>query len=466
MSLSRINNNISALNANRNLANVGTRLSKSIERLSSGLRINRAGDDAAGLTVAARLKAQTQGLDRAVANAQDGINMINVAEGALEETTVRLNRLRVLSIQAANTGVNDLAARKALQDEVFQGVDEITRIAQTTQFNTNRLLNGDFKVTTDLKAGQVEAGLRVDASPVASTLESGSSYLNIIKVREQDHKLVTGDPDGGQQTFSAGIVDQADVAYSNGFFTDENSLGANSIAGGGGVIQGEFFNQVSLITGFVIAFDGVLADGVSKFNGTLTLAAGTTIDHLASAVNQAISAAEQAVFGVTVDTGFNISAAGSNGRIALSIADGSENFSKASINLRVIDNNGDMKTQSNGVFRVSTDPGGVIGFNGSVINSGTIGNSVTAITGSTFASGQFLDHGGGRAGRSTKNGEKHDRLHGSKRHGSLPVDVSWSEWVCQWPFRVGRFHRRGQSAGWSYCKYSPAHWHQSRWHDL
>ena len=389
MSLSRINNNIAAQNANRNLASTGVRLQRSIERLSSGLRINRAGDDAAGLTVAARLKAQTQGLDRAVANAQDGINMINVAEGALEETTVRLNRLRVLSIQAANTGVNDLAARKALQDEVFQAVDEVTRIAQTTQFNTNRLLNGDFKVTTDVKAGQVEAGLSVDASPVASTLESGSSYLNIVKVREQDHKLVTGDPDGGRQTFAMGVVDQADAAVSNGVFTQDNSLGS-TVSADGGVIAGEYFNQVSLAIGHVIAFDGVLADGVSKFNGTLTLDAATTMDGLASAINLAISAAEQAVFGVTVDTGFNLSAHASSGRIVLEIMDGSQSFSLADLNIRVIDgNNNDLKTQVNGVSRVSTDPGGVIGFHSTLTKSGVIGNNVTAITGSTFASGQF-----------------------------------------------------------------------------
>ena len=389
MSLSRINNNIAAANANRNLATTGVRLQRSIERLSSGLRINRAGDDAAGLTVAARLKAQTQGLDRAISNAQDGINMINVAEGALEETTVRLNRLRVLAIQAANTGVNDLAARKALQDEVFQSVDEVTRIAQTTQFNTNRLLNGDFEVTTGLKAGQVEAGLAVDASPVASTLENGSAFLNIIKLRNQDHKLVTGDAAGGQQTFAVGVTEQADVAASNGFFTIQSSLGANAVTAGT-TFGISFFNQISLAAaGNIIAFDGVLADGVSKFNGTFLVSANADIVNVASAIQTAISAAESSVFGVTVDTGFNISAYATQGRIQLGISDGSQNFSGASINIRLISAAGDLKTQSEGVNRVTVDPGGVIGFNGSVGAAGQIGNSVSAITGSTFASGGF-----------------------------------------------------------------------------
>jgi len=156
MSVTRIVNNIAAVNAHRNLQAVGSHLFKSIERLSSGLRINRAGDDAAGLIISSRLRAQIGGLNQAVENAQDGINLINVAEGALEEVTGRLNRMRVLAIQAGNTGVNDMQARRAIQDEVFQSVDEINRIANTTQFNTNYLLNGDFEVKSRLIGGQDE----------------------------------------------------------------------------------------------------------------------------------------------------------------------------------------------------------------------------------------------------------------------------------------------------------------------
>ena len=138
MSISRIANNISAINATRNVDKTGIAIQKSVERLSSGLRINRAGDDAAGLTIANRLRTQVQGLNQAIDNASSGINLINVAEGALEETTIRLNRIRQLSIQAANTGVNDFAARSALQDEVFQSVDEITRDAASVVRQGNR----------------------------------------------------------------------------------------------------------------------------------------------------------------------------------------------------------------------------------------------------------------------------------------------------------------------------------------
>src|SRR3954464_13176789 len=98
----RINNNINAVNAQRNLNSVGVSLSKSIEKLSSGLRINRAGDDAAGLTISEKLRGQVKGLNQAVRNAQDGISMIQTAEGGLNETHSILQRMRELAIQAAN----------------------------------------------------------------------------------------------------------------------------------------------------------------------------------------------------------------------------------------------------------------------------------------------------------------------------------------------------------------------------
>lgn len=390
MSISRVNNNIAAINANRNLDKTNLRIAKSIERLSSGLRINRAGDDAAGLTVASRLKAQTEGLNRAIANAQDGINVINVAEGALEETTNRLNRIRVLAIQAANTGVNDIAARKALQDEVFQATDEITRIAQTTQFNTNRLLNGDFKIASALKAGQVDVGVRVDASPVASTLESGNAFLNIQKVQDQNYKLATGDAKGGQQVFAMGMAERRDMAVSLGFFAATSSLGAR-FGTNTDALNVSFFNNVSIGANFVIAFDGVLADGVTVFNGSFTVSGAQNLSQLGSAINVAISAAESALFGDTIDTGFDLSAFFTGGRIALAIANGEQNFSKANINLRVINASGILLTEAKGVTRVSVDPGQVIGFDSSAraVQVGQIGNKITAITGSTFDSGEF-----------------------------------------------------------------------------
>jgi len=137
----RINNNISALVAQGNLMKTASGIGKSIERLSSGLRINRGADDAAGLTISEKLRGQIRGLNRAAANAQDGISLIQTAEGALNEDASILNRLRELAIQsqADSLTTND---RLEIQKEVDQLVDEVDRISKTTEFNTKKLLDG------------------------------------------------------------------------------------------------------------------------------------------------------------------------------------------------------------------------------------------------------------------------------------------------------------------------------------
>ena len=137
-----LNTNIPAMNTRRNLVTQNQRVGKSMEKLSSGLRINRAADDAAGMTIAENLRAQVIGLSRAVANSQDAISLIQTAEGALGEQHNVLQRMRSLSIQSAN-GTLTSADRKALQDEVFQLIDELDRIANTTSFNSINLLNGN-----------------------------------------------------------------------------------------------------------------------------------------------------------------------------------------------------------------------------------------------------------------------------------------------------------------------------------
>jgi len=137
-----INTNIPALLARRQLGRASKRVTKSLERLSSGLRINRATDDAAGLTIAENLRAQAIGLDRAVANAQDGISLIQTAEGALSENNNILQRIRQLSVQAAN-GTLTSRDRLAIQNEVNELIDEVDRIAETTEFNSIKLLNGN-----------------------------------------------------------------------------------------------------------------------------------------------------------------------------------------------------------------------------------------------------------------------------------------------------------------------------------
>jgi len=140
----RINNNVMALNAHRQLGINQAGASKSMEKLSSGFRINRAGDDAAGLAISEKMRGQIRGLKQASRNAQDGISLIQTAEGALNETHAILQRMRELAVQSAtDTNTND--DRLEIQEEINQLASEIDRIANTTQFNTMDLLNGDYK---------------------------------------------------------------------------------------------------------------------------------------------------------------------------------------------------------------------------------------------------------------------------------------------------------------------------------
>lgn len=134
-----INHNMNALNAHRNMGMNTVNSGKSMEKLSSGLRINRAGDDAAGLAISEKMRGQIRGLDQASRNAQDGISMIQTAEGALNETHSILQRMRELAVQSSND-TNTTTDRKELQKEVDQLAEEITRIANNTEFNTKKLM--------------------------------------------------------------------------------------------------------------------------------------------------------------------------------------------------------------------------------------------------------------------------------------------------------------------------------------
>ncbi len=142
----RINHNLPALNTYGNLGKAAAAGSKSMEKLSSGLRINRAGDDAAGLAISEKMRGQIRGLDQASRNSQDGISLIQTAEGALSETHSILQRMRELAVQSSND-TNVGADRDALQNEISQLTQEIDRIGNTTEFNTRKLLNGGANVS-------------------------------------------------------------------------------------------------------------------------------------------------------------------------------------------------------------------------------------------------------------------------------------------------------------------------------
>lgn len=138
-----VQHNLTAMNSNRQLGITSTLQAKSSEKLSSGFKINRAADDAAGLTISEKMRSQVRGLNRASANAQDGISLIQVAEGALNETHSILQRMNELSVQAANDTNTD-EDRGAIQKEIDALTTEIDRIKDTTAFNTQNLIDGSF----------------------------------------------------------------------------------------------------------------------------------------------------------------------------------------------------------------------------------------------------------------------------------------------------------------------------------
>lgn len=140
-----INHNIMAMNAYRNLAANYAMMGRSLERLSSGLRINRAADDPAGLAISEKMRAQIRGLEMAEKNALDGISLLQTAEGALHETHAILHRIRELAIQSANDTYITEGDRQAMQEEVNSLLDELDAIAGRTEFNTQKLLDGTFK---------------------------------------------------------------------------------------------------------------------------------------------------------------------------------------------------------------------------------------------------------------------------------------------------------------------------------
>ncbi|WP_426348080.1 flagellin Hag [Alloiococcus sp. CFN-8] len=165
-----INHNLNAMNAHRNMGINNTASGKAMEKLSSGLRINRAGDDAAGLAISEKMRGQIRGLDQASRNSQDGISLIQTAEGALNETHSILQRMRELVVQSGNEGTQEDTDLQAIQDEINELNDELTGIANRTAFNGKSLLQGNYegKIQIGANANQVldltiNSGNKLDA---------------------------------------------------------------------------------------------------------------------------------------------------------------------------------------------------------------------------------------------------------------------------------------------------------------
>ena len=282
--------NISALNTYKSLGIAGSAMQGSMEKLSSGFKINKAGDDAAGLSISEKMRSQIRGLNQASTNAENGVSMIQTAEGALNEEHSILQRMRELAVQAA-TDTNADEDREALQSEFEQLTNEVNRIAATTEFNGMKILNGDKTVKysaaessvalTGVKQGTVfEKGTIIggiwevtNEDPV-TVAAAGTANLN-LKVREGfEQPIATGtkleydlDGDGkivAAEQFALGTITGGTLVKDNSVYFH---VGANSNQ----VINTDFRNMGAITLGIAIAADEVDAD----FNSTVNLNDGT-----------------------------------------------------------------------------------------------------------------------------------------------------------------------------------------------
>jgi flagellin len=224
----RINHNIAALNTYRQLSTANTGQAKSMEKLSSGLRINRAGDDAAGLAISEKMRAQVKGLDQASRNSQDAISLIQTAEGGLNETHSILQRMRELAVQSSND-TNTADDRTAIQNEVDELAKEITRISSQTEFNTKTLLDGQGAASLDFQIGankDQQLNLTIAAMDADSLGVAGASSTNAAATSSVAAVTVSGidvSTSAATATSAIAVIDNAIQLVSD----ERAKLGAN-----------------------------------------------------------------------------------------------------------------------------------------------------------------------------------------------------------------------------------------------
>ena len=250
-----VQHNMSAMNANRMLSGVASTQSKSTEKLSSGYRINRAADDAAGLSISEKMRSQIRGLNKASDNAQDGISLIQTAEGALNEQHSILQRMRELAVQASNgTETND--DREAVQNEIEQLQSELTRISDTTEFNTMKLLDGSQSGNKVQASVSKSATANLTTEPATTGKSISAALTNTADGTESTYAVTVMDKDGNASTttvkFTAGadegkdadaiikalkntdLADKFDMEYSTGaktitFTSKEEGVSSNVV---------------------------------------------------------------------------------------------------------------------------------------------------------------------------------------------------------------------------------------------
>ena len=199
-----INTNTTALNALRNLSAVSQSVSTSTERLSSGLRINHASDDPAGLIISESLRSQVDGLNQAISNSQDATNVIKTADGGLSQVNALLRNIRQLAVHAGNTGVNDAVAVQADQSQIASAIGSIDRIATQTQFGTKHLLDGSSGTTASVVANNLISGIFIGGSFGGGSTVSGNVTVSSVVA-------ATRATNSGTVTYASGLASQITV---------------------------------------------------------------------------------------------------------------------------------------------------------------------------------------------------------------------------------------------------------------
>ena len=270
----RVNNNIAAMNAYRNLSATDNQMSKSLEKLSSGLRINRAADDAAGLAISEGLRSQIGGLKVAVRNTQDGISVVQTAEGALTETHSILQRMRDLSVQASSDGSVSDAAKENIQSEIVQLKSELDRIASTTTFNGKKLLDGSFNASFQVGANAGETiGVVMGTAMSSSGLGVGGVDVSTVATNAMQATTVNATAGAaGTVTTDAATYGAAGAGWAalNGTITvGDKSLDLATVKGTGTADPTLAQLQTALADTFGTAVTVAEATGTLTFTGAV-----------------------------------------------------------------------------------------------------------------------------------------------------------------------------------------------------
>ena len=272
-----INHNLMAMNTHRQLGVNQTNSSKSMERLSSGMRINRAGDDAAGLAISEKMRGQIRGLKQAQRNAQDGISLIQTAEGALNETHSILQRMRELAIQAANDTLT-LDDRKEIQKEINQLLEEIDRIGNQTEFNTQKLLNGTYKDKVIHIGANIGQNMDIDIGDLRTTALGAGEIVEVLAEAEAASVTTQGITLTANTAGTAG--NSLKIAFVAGTGNDPISVaeasGTITVTLGAGTEAGD--NTVENIVAAINADSAVSAIVTASGTGADTVAVAAAVD--------------------------------------------------------------------------------------------------------------------------------------------------------------------------------------------